>query len=81
MLKYQPPAPVDEVFRALGDATRRDLVERLGGGPATVSQPASPIDMSLSAVVQYLLLESCGAEAAAKQSAASPSPPPPSRGA
>ena len=58
MLKYQP---VDEVFRALGDPTRRDLVERLSGGPATVSQLARPLDMSLSAVVQHLaVLESCG---------------------
>jgi DNA-binding transcriptional ArsR family regulator len=58
MLKYQP---VDEVFRALGDSTRRDLVERLSGGPATVSQLAQPLDMSLSAVVQHLaVLESCG---------------------
>jgi DNA-binding transcriptional ArsR family regulator len=58
MLKYQP---VDGVLRALGDPTRRDLVERLGGGPATVSQLARPLDMSLSAVVQHLaVLESCG---------------------
>ena len=58
MLKYQP---VDEVFRALGDPTRRDLVERLGEGPATVSQLAQPLDMTLSAVVQHLaVLESCG---------------------
>jgi len=58
MLKYQP---VDEVFRALGDPTRRDLVERLSGGPATVSQLARPFDMSLSAVMQHItVLESCG---------------------
>jgi DNA-binding transcriptional ArsR family regulator len=58
MLKYEP---VDEVFRALGDPTQRDLVERLSGGPATVSQLARPLDMSLSAVVQHLaVLESCG---------------------
>jgi DNA-binding transcriptional ArsR family regulator len=60
MLKYQAK-PVDEVFRALGDPTRRDMVERLSGGPATVSQLASPLDMSLSAVVQHLaVLEACG---------------------
>jgi DNA-binding transcriptional ArsR family regulator len=60
MLKYQTQ-PVDEVFRALGDPTRRDMVERLSGGPATVSQLASPLDMSLSAVVQHLaVLEACG---------------------
>jgi DNA-binding transcriptional ArsR family regulator len=58
MLKYQP---VDEVFRALGDPTRRSLVERLSDGPATVSQLASPLKMSLSAVVQHLaVLEACG---------------------
>jgi DNA-binding transcriptional ArsR family regulator len=58
MLKYQP---VDDVFRALGDPSRRELVERLSGGPATVSQLASPLDMSLSGVVQHLaVLESCG---------------------
>jgi len=58
MLKYKP---VDEVFRALSDSTRRDLVERLSGGPATVSQLAQPLEMSLSAVVQHLaILESCG---------------------
>lgn len=58
MLKYQP---VDEVFRALGDPTRRDLVEHLSGGAATVSQLARPLDMSLSAVMQHLtVLESCG---------------------
>jgi DNA-binding transcriptional ArsR family regulator len=58
MLKYRP---VDDVFRALGDPTRRDLVERLSGGPATVSQLAVPLDMTLSAVVQHLaVLESCG---------------------
>ncbi len=58
MLKYQP---VDDVFRALGDPTRRDIVERLAGGTATVSELARPLDMTLSAVVQHLsVLESCG---------------------
>ena len=58
MLKYHP---VDEVFKAVGDPTRRDLVEHLSGGPATVSQLAQPLAMSLSAVVQHLaVLESCG---------------------
>jgi DNA-binding transcriptional ArsR family regulator len=59
MLKQSPP--VDGVFKALGDPSRRDMVERLGRGPATVSQLAEPLDMSLSAVVQHLaILESCG---------------------
>ena len=59
MLNQSPP--VNEVFRALGDPTRRDMVERLSRGPATVSQLAEPLDMTLSAVVQHLAsLESCG---------------------
>ena len=59
MLNQSPP--VDEVFKALGDPTRRDMVERLSRGPATVSQLAEPLDMTLSAVVQHLAsLESCG---------------------
>ena|SRR5271157_742580 len=59
MLKQLPP--VQEVFRALGDPTRRDMVERLSLGPATVSQLAQPLDMTLSAVVQHLaVLESSG---------------------
>ncbi len=58
MLKYER---LDDVFRALGDPTRRVMVERLSVGPATVSQLAAPHDMSLSAVVQHLaVLDSCG---------------------
>jgi DNA-binding transcriptional ArsR family regulator len=46
--------PVDHVFHALADATRRGIVERLSLGPATVSELAEPLPMSLSAVVQHL---------------------------
>ena len=59
MLNQRPP--VNDVFRALGDPTRRGMVERLGGGPATVSQLAKPLDITLSAVVQHLaVLEAAG---------------------
>jgi DNA-binding transcriptional ArsR family regulator len=59
MLKYE--APVEDVFRALADPTRRQLVERLGSGPASVSQLAAPLAMSLPAVVQHLaILQTCG---------------------
>ena len=59
MLNQRPP--VDDVFRALGDPTRRGMVEHLGGGPATVSQLAQPLGITLSAVVQQLaVLESAG---------------------
>lgn len=49
------------VFHALGDATRRDMVERLTNGPLSVSKLAEPYDMSLTAVGQHLaILEAAG---------------------
>ena len=57
----QQTAPLDLMFQALGDPTRRMMVERLCLGPASVSELAQPLPMSLSAVVQHLhVLESCG---------------------
>lgn len=54
-------APVDRVFHALADPTRRVIVERLSRGPASVSELARPLTMSLPAVVQHLaVLEGCG---------------------
>ncbi|MGC4807866.1 ArsR/SmtB family transcription factor [Micromonospora sp. DT233] len=46
--------PLDRLFQALADSTRRAIVERLVRGPATVSDLARPFDMSLSAVLQHL---------------------------
>ncbi|NJQ07452.1 ArsR/SmtB family transcription factor [Streptomyces lonarensis] len=52
---------LDLVFRALADRTRRTLVERLLRGPATVSELAAPLPMTLAAVVQHLkVLEAAG---------------------
>jgi DNA-binding transcriptional ArsR family regulator len=49
------------VFQALADPTRRVMVERLSRGPASVSELARPLDMTLSAVVQHLgVLEASG---------------------
>jgi DNA-binding transcriptional ArsR family regulator len=51
----------DVVFHALSDRTRRHIVEQLGRGPATVSELAAPLPMSLPAVVQHLqVLEASG---------------------
>ncbi len=59
MLKYQDQ--VDAVFHALADPSRRAMVERLSFGPASVSELAKPLAMSLPAVVQHLqLLEASG---------------------
>src|ERR671936_1080716 len=46
--------PVDRAFHALAAPNRRGIVERLSLGPATVSELAEPLPMSLSAVVQHL---------------------------
>jgi DNA-binding transcriptional ArsR family regulator len=55
------PAALDAMFQALADPTRRAMVERLSRGPASVSQLAEPLPMSLPAVVQHLqVLEQCG---------------------
>jgi DNA-binding transcriptional ArsR family regulator len=52
---------LDLVFHALADPTRRSMVDRLIQGPATVSQLAAPLDMTLPAVVQHLqVLEASG---------------------
>jgi len=52
---------VDRVFHALGDPTRRALVERLSEGPISVSLLAKPLAITLAAVVQHLqVLEKSG---------------------
>jgi len=54
-------APLDRVFQALADPTRRVMVERLSRGPASVSELAQPLAMSLPAVIQHLqVLEASG---------------------
>jgi len=48
------PASLDAAFRALADPTRRGIVERLSAGPASVSELAGRLPMSLPAVHQHL---------------------------
>src|SRR5258708_25763269 len=45
---------LDLAFHALADPTRRAIVERLTRGPASVSELAAPMAMSLAAVMQHL---------------------------
>jgi DNA-binding transcriptional ArsR family regulator len=47
-------AEVDRVFAALADPTRRAMAERLSRGPASASELAEPLNITLSAVVQHL---------------------------
>jgi DNA-binding transcriptional ArsR family regulator len=61
MPNRSPEDTVDRVFHALADPSRRAVVERLSEGPASVSELARPLQMSLPAVLQHLqLLEASG---------------------
>lgn len=57
----QNVAPIDGVFRALSDPTRRNVLERLSSSPASVSQLAEHFDMALPSFVEHLrVLERAG---------------------
>jgi DNA-binding transcriptional ArsR family regulator len=67
MLQYPNPQrtpgepPINVVFHALSDANRRAMIDRLLDGPASVSELARPLAISLPAVVQHLhVLEASG---------------------
>lgn len=56
-----PRINIDRVFHALGDPTRRAIVEKLSEGPISVSRLAAPLAITLAAVVQHLqILEQSG---------------------
>ena len=53
--------PIDGVFRALADPTRREVLARLSRSSASVSELAAPFDMALPSFVGHLrILEGCG---------------------
>ena len=59
---------LDAVFHALADPGRRAMVDRLMKGPASVSELAAPLAMSLPAVLQHLaVLEGSGLVRSEKQ--------------
>jgi len=54
-------ATLNQVFQALTDPTRRDIVSRLAVGDATVGELAAPFDVSLQAVSKHItVLEQAG---------------------
>jgi DNA-binding transcriptional ArsR family regulator len=58
MVQYQP---VDRTLAALADPTRRAVLERLGGGRATISELAEPFGMSLTGMKKHVqVLEDAG---------------------
>ncbi len=57
----RPKISIDRVFYALGDPTRRAILEKLGNGPASISALAKPLGITLTAVAQHLqILEESG---------------------
>jgi DNA-binding transcriptional ArsR family regulator len=60
MVEYQAP-PMNSVFHALGDATRREMLRDLAHGERTVSELADPFAMSLAAASKHIkVLEHAG---------------------
>lgn len=53
--------PIDGVFRALADPTRRLVLERLSRSPASASELAKPFNMALPSFVEHMkVLEGSG---------------------
>jgi DNA-binding transcriptional ArsR family regulator len=51
MVQYQV---LDRTFSALSDPTRRDILNRLGNGPASISELAKPFGMSLTGLKKHV---------------------------
>jgi DNA-binding transcriptional ArsR family regulator len=48
------PEPLDRIFRALGDPTRRAMLRRLARQEHTVGELAAPLEMSLAAASKHV---------------------------
>src|SRR5260221_2336886 len=59
MEQYQEP--MNAIFQALADPTRRAVLRRLGKGPASISELAKPFDMALPSFLEHIhFLEDSG---------------------
>ena len=59
MVQYRPA--LDRSFAILADPTRRDILERLGRGAATITELAEPFGMSLTGLKKHVaILEEAG---------------------
>ncbi|HTU51222.1 MAG TPA: metalloregulator ArsR/SmtB family transcription factor [Acidobacteriaceae bacterium] len=57
----RPKINIDGLFHALGDPTRRAILDKLCQGPLSVSQLAAPLSVTVTAVMQHLqILEESG---------------------
>src|SRR3954470_11614156 len=65
MVQY--PETVDRAFAALADPTRRAVLERLGGGSATITELAEPFGITLTGMKKHVrVLEEAGLVATEK---------------
>ncbi|TAV49170.1 ArsR family transcriptional regulator [Rhizobium leguminosarum] len=54
-------ADLDRMFHALSDRSRRGMIDRLGRGPASVTELAAPLAVALPTVMKHLqVLEESG---------------------
>jgi DNA-binding transcriptional ArsR family regulator len=51
MVKY---SALDRTFGALADPTRREILERLAAGPASISELAQPAGMSMPGLLKHV---------------------------
>ena len=51
MVRY---STLDRTFSALSDPTRRQILERLASGPATISELAPPFSISLPGLMKHI---------------------------
>jgi DNA-binding transcriptional ArsR family regulator len=51
MVQYQV---LDRTFSALADPTRREILDRLGRGPASISELAEPFGMTLTGLKKHV---------------------------
>jgi DNA-binding transcriptional ArsR family regulator len=64
MVQHQP---LDRTLGALADPTRRAILERLGGGSATITELAEPFGMTLTGMKKHVrVLEDAGLVATEK---------------
>jgi DNA-binding transcriptional ArsR family regulator len=60
-LVKRPTIDIDRLFHALGDPTRRAILDRLTESPMSVSRLAEPLEITVTAVAQHLqILEEVG---------------------
>ena len=56
MVEYHLKGDLDQVFSALADPTRRAIVRRLVGRPATINEIAQPFSVSLNAISKHVMV-------------------------